>query len=233
MKKIMLVNRLFIILLLTGYSLLTYAQDCSFGKIENMKAFTINQLDQQYNRYNTNAGFKAVTKQMATLGFKRLVGKKEFAWGYTGHMIYDTVLGTSPQPVEICVFDFYKKTPTGAQMASVIWRKVGGAVYKCYIIFPEGEKDIEKAFERSIEYYADTNNKLVKAKSFGRCWAKCVFKRFKASNCGRDIFTCAGAAAAAAAAGIGVTTPLALGIFGLCSSIFCLHPLAICLAYCY
>lgn len=208
------------------------SQECTFGKVQMKKQFSLAELESKWAIYLKDPGFKAVADNLAGLGFKRIANNDKFAWGYTGSFTSDTVLGTSPQPVEVCVFDYYKKTATGGQMATVVWRKVSETIYKAYILFPEGVKDVATSMERSLEYYADNTNKIQKADSYGKCWSKCVFKRFNATNCAGAITACAGAAAAAAAAGIGVTTPIALGIFAACAGVFCLYPLAVCLAYC-
>lgn len=218
--------------ILTLLSSVGFSQDCTFGKVSNTNVYKIGTLEKKWESYTKDAGFKVLLDQVKKEGFIRIEKNEKTAWGFEASYTSDTVLGVSAQPAEVCSFDFYKKTAKGVQMCSMVWRKVGGTVYKAYIIFPEGEKDFEKAMEKSLEYYVDENNKIVKANSFGKCWAKCVFKRFKATNCAAAMAACGGAAAGVAAAGIGVTTPIALGIFGACAGVFCLAPLAICAAYC-
>jgi hypothetical protein len=208
------------------------AQDCNNGKVLNHKQFDLNTLEGKWSTYITNPGFKALLNEVKAKGFKRLEKNDKMSWGFSADIISDTELSTSPQQSEVCAFDFYKKTATGVQFCSMLWRKVGGTVYKAYVIFPEGEKDFSTAFEKSIEYYADDNNKIQKAHSFGRCWSRCLDRRFSSSKCAGAIVGCGAAAAGLVGLGIGVTTPIALGVFGVCAGITCLFPLASCAARC-
>jgi len=209
-----------------------HAQNCNYSKMVNTKVFPIEVLEKKWDTYIKDPGFKALLDEVKSQGFIRIAKNEKAAWGFDAKFISDTLLGTSQQEAEICSFDFYRKTEKDVQMFTMVWRKVGGTVYKAYILFPEGEKNIETALNRSTEFYADENNKIQKAHSFGKCWAKCVFKRFNAVACTGAMAACGGAAAALTVAGIGVTTPTALGIFGACAGVFCLAPLAICAAYC-
>lgn len=208
------------------------AQNCNFSKVVNTNVFSIDVLERKWEGYIRDAAFKTLVDEVKRQGFIRIEKNEKTAWGFDAKYISDSVLGTSEQNAEVCSFDFYKKTATGVQMCSMVWRKVGGTAYKAFIIFPVGEKDFTTAMDKSTEFYADENNKIQRAHSFGKCWSKCVFKRFSASNCAGALASCGGAAAGLVALGIGVTTPIALGIFGACAGIFCLGPLAICAAYC-
>lgn len=208
------------------------AQNCNFSKVVKTNVYSISVLEKKWEAYAKDAGFKVLLEEVKKQGFTRIEKNEKTAWGFDATYIADSVLGTSEQDAEVCSFDFYKKTAAGVQMCSMVWRKVGGTTYKAYIIFPVGEKDFVTAMEKSTEFYADENNKIQKAHSFGKCWAKCVFKRFNATGCSGAMAACGAAAAGVAVAGIGVTTPIALGIFGACAGVFCLAPLAICAAYC-
>lgn len=215
-----------------GFIVSGKSQNCNYSKVVNTNVFSIDILEKKWEGYTKDMGFKLLLDEVKKQGFVRIEKNEKTAWGFDAIYISDSVLGTSEQNAEVCSFDFYKKTATGIQMCSMVWRKVGGTVYKAYIVFPVGEKDFTTAMDKSTEYYADENNKIQKAHSFGKCWSKCVFKRFSASNCAGALASCGGASAALVALGIGITTPIALGIFGVCAGVFCLSPLAICAAYC-
>jgi len=231
MKTIKRISTMLVVI----FSIISYtgqAQNCNNGKILDHKQFDLRTLESKWDTYVKNPGFKALLEEVKSQGFTRIEKNDKTAWGFKADFVSDAELGTSPQEAEVCAFDFYKKTPGGGQLCSMLWRKVGGTIYKAYIIFPEGEKDAARSFEKSIEYYADENNKIQRAHSFGKCWAKCIFKRFSATNCAGAIVACGAAAAGLTALGLGITTPVALGIFGACAGIACLYPLAICAAYC-
>lgn len=208
------------------------SQNCNFSKVINTNVFSIDVLEKKWTGYTQDPGFKVLLDDVKRQGFTRIEKNEKTAWGFDANYIADSVLGTSEQDAEVCSFDFYKKTAGGVQMCSMVWRKVGGTIYKAYIIFPVGEKDFVSAMDKSTEFYADENNKIQKAHSFGKCWSKCVFKRFNATGCASAMAACGAAAAGLTVAGIGVTTPVALGIFGACAGVFCVAPLAICAAYC-
>jgi hypothetical protein len=223
---------LLLLVILTSVMYQAQSQNCNFSKVVSTKPFSINELESKWQTYTKDAGFKILADAVAKEGFIRIAKNEKAAWGFAAGYISDSVLGTSQQEAEVCSFDFYKKTADGIQMCSMVWRKVGATVYKAYIIFPVGEKDFATAMDKSTEFYVDENNSIQKAHSFGKCWAKCLFKRFSATNCTTAMAACGAASAGLVAAGIGVTTPIALGIFGGCAGIFCLAPLAICAAYC-
>ena len=216
--------------LLATISLKTTAQDCT-GKITNHKQFDIKTLESKWTTYTRNPGFKILLDDVKRQGFTRIENNERTAWGFDADFTIDPAL-SSPQDTEICAFDFYKKTSTGVQFCSMLWKKVGGTLYRAYIIFPEGEKDVAKAFEKSQEFFVDENNKIQKAKSFGRCWSRCLDKRFSSANCAGAMVVCGAAAGGLVLAGIGVTTPIALGAFAFCAGITCLFPLATCAAAC-
>lgn len=234
MKKLILPTTRFLLQLVMCLVMVFNAksQNCNFSKVTGTNVFSIDVLEKKWTGYIQDAAFKVLLEDVKRQGFTRIEKNEKTAWGFDANYIADSVLGTSEQEAEVCSFDFYKKTATGVQMCSMVWRKVGGTIYKAYIIFPVGEKDFVTAMDKSMEFYADENNKIQRAHSFGKCWSKCVFKRFNATNCASSMAACGAVAAGLTVAGIGVTTPIALGIFGACAGVFCLAPLAICAAYC-
>jgi hypothetical protein len=234
MKKIIIAFILFFTLSVTGVfqQSSVFAQGCNNSKVNNTSVFPISTLESKWTSYIADKGFATLLAAVKNEGFIRIEKNEKTAWGFSAGFIADTSLGTSEQKAEVCSFDFYRKTAKGVQMCTMVWRKVGNEIYKAYIVYPVGEKNIQTALEKSEEYYVDENNKIQEAHSFGKCWAKCVFKRFNATGCASAMASCSGAAAGLTLAGIGVTTPIALGIFGACAGVFCLAPLAICAAYC-
>lgn len=208
------------------------AQGCNNSKVVNTSVFPIDKLESKWTSYVADKGFAVLLAAVKAEGFTRIEKNEKAAWGFSAGFIADTSLGTSEQKSEVCSFDFYRKTAKGVQMCTMVWRKVGNEIYKAYIVYPVGENNIQTALEKSEEYYVDEYNKIQRAHSFGKCWARCVFKRFNATSCAASMAACGGAAAGLTIAGIGVTTPIALGIFGSCAGVFCLAPLAICAAYC-
>lgn len=231
MKSFQIITFCFIMLCIINHPDVK-AQGCNNSKVLNTAVFPIAKLESKWASYVTDKGFSLLLAAVKKQGFIRIEKNEKAAWGFDAGFIADTTLGTKEQKAEVCSFDFYKKTAKGVQMCTMVWRKVGGEIYKAYIVYPVGEKNIQTALENSEEYYVDENNTIQKAHSFGKCWAKCVFKRFKATSCAGAMTACAGAAAGLTIAGIGVTTPIALGIFGACAGVFCLAPLAVCAAYC-
>ncbi len=231
MKKSFL-KLLTFIALMFSFATTAQAQDCMFSKISNSNQYKIDKLESKWQAYLNDPGFKTVTDYVKKLGFVRINNNEKAAWGFEAKFVLDTTLGTSEQYAEFCGFDFYKKTDKGVQMCSVIWREVGNTIYKACIIFPEGEKDPKTALEKSQEFYADKDNKLQLAHSFGKCWAKCVFKRTSSTKCAAAIVVCGAAAGGLVAAGLGVSTPFAIGAFSVCAGWVCILPLAICAAYC-
>lgn len=219
-------------MLFSSAFLISRSQNCNYAKVLNTAPFTIDVLETKWQTFTADPGFKILADAVAKQGFIRIAKNEKAAWGFSASYISDSVLGTSPQQAVVCSYDFYRKTSTGIQMCSMIWRKVGGTTYKSYIVFPVGETNFYTAIEKSTEFYIDDNNTIQQAHSFGKCWANCVFKRFSATNCAAAMAACGGAAAGLVSLSIGVTTPIALGIFGGCAGIFCLAPLAICAAYC-
>lgn len=227
-----LIHITFILLIFLSLSPALVNGQCGTAKFTSTTAYSIDVLEQKWAAYVNDPGFKNLLLAVSKQGFVRIANNNKAAWGFKGSYIPDSLNNNGVQPTEICAFDFYKKTATGGQMCSMVWRKVGGTVYRAYIIFPEGITDFAKAFEASTEFYADENNQIQKAQSFGKCWARCLRRDFKASNCVNAMISCGTAAATLTTLGIGVTTPIALGIFGSCAGVFCLLPLAICAAVC-
>ena len=177
--------------------------------------------------------FKLLIAEVKKNGFKRIDKNEKTAWGYSGKLLRDSTKESVSDDVEICLFDFYKKTANGAQTLTMVWRRVGNETYKCYMEFPENEKNGETAMNKAVEYTVDNSGNITLAHSFSRCWSSCVFTRFSATNCGAAVLACSAAAAALVAAGLGVTIPVAAATMLSCAGVFCLSPLTICLAYCF
>ena len=201
--------------------------------IKNMRVFKKNDNDANWGKYIKDADFKLLVQNLKQEGFKKADEHENFSWGYSGKLIKDSTQGTSTgEDVEISVFDFYKKTSAGFQLASIIWRNVGGDIYKASMVYPENEKELQPALVNAVEKTVE-NGKIALAHSLSRCWANCVFSRFTAVNCVAALTVCGGAAAALVALPLGVTQGAALAVLAGCAGVFCVLPLAVCLAYCY
>ena len=201
--------------------------------IKNMRVFKKNDNDANWGKYMKDADFKLLVQNLKQEGFKKADEHENFSWGYSGKLIKDSTQSASAgEDVEICVFDFYKKTAGGFQLASIVWRNVGGDIYKASMVYPENEKELQPALVNAVEKTVE-NGKIVLAHSLSRCWANCVFSRFTALNCAAALTVCGGAAVALVALPLGVTQGAALAVLAGCAGAFCVLPLAICLAYCY
>ena len=201
--------------------------------IKGMRVFKKNDNTTNWGKYMKDADFKLLVANLKQEGFKKADEHENFSWGYSGKLVKDsTQAGATGENVEISVFDFYKKTANGFQLASIIWRNVGGDIYKASMVYPENEKEIQPALEKAVEKTVE-NGKIVLAHSLSRCWSNCVFSRFTAINCAAALTVCGGAAVALVALSLGVTQGAALAVLAGCAGTFCLLPLAICLAYCY
>ena len=203
------------------------------SKVDKLKVFNLNELEGNWTKYTKDPNFKILLDDLKKKGFTRIEKNEKTSWGYEGKLLRDSLVSSVSEAVEICAFDFHKKTATGGQMASMVWRKVGNEIYKCYMIFPENDKDTQNALEKTQEFTVTENGKIEPSNSLGRCWSKCVFERFSAFGCAGAMALCTGAAVGLVAAGLGVTTGVALAILFSCAGVFCLSPLAICLAYCF
>lgn len=203
------------------------------SKIDKMHTFNLNELEGKWDKYTKDPNFKILLAKVKSEGYIRLDKNEKTAWGYSGSLLRDSTKKSAGDEVEICVFDFYRKTKGGAQTLTMVWRQVGTDIYKCYMEFPENEKNGEAALEKAVEYSVDQNGKIALEHSFSRCWSRCVFTRFSATGCAAAMVACGGGAAALVAAGVGVTLPVAMGIMLGCAGVFCLSPLAICLAFCF
>lgn len=183
--------------------------------IYNRKDFTYSEMKANWSNFSNDAAWKVVVAEMKRQGFS-LLDNENTMWGMAGYAI--NPLTRTKEAVVFCAFDFYKKGYDG--LASMVWIKKGGKTYKCCITFPQNEKNADSAFAKSIEYYVDGNNTLQKAKSFGRCWRRAC-KANCPSFCLSAITTCGGVAIALATAGLGITTPVAIGIFAGCAGVTC------------
>ena len=67
------------------------------------------------------------------------------------------------------------------QGCSMVWRQVGDQIYKAYLVFPVGEKSMDKALLLSEEWFS-SGGKIQKAHSFGRCFRELY--RWEYCQCG-------------------------------------------------
>lgn len=193
------------------------AQDSVYSK----KVYTYTEMKTNWSNFSTDPGWKTVISDLRAKGWE-LINHEKTMWGMEGYVI-DSLTRTK-QRVVFCAFDFGKKGYNA--FASAVWLKRGEKMYKASIVFPSAEKDVETAFLNSVELYVDPFNKLQKANSFGRCWRR-ESRKDCPSFCLSSITTCATAAATLAAAGLGITTPVAIGIFAGCAGFGCVGCLAV------
>jgi hypothetical protein len=136
----------------------------------NIDFFSHEELNKQWSEFSQNKNWKILEKAVAAKKFSRILNK-EASWGFSGTTINDK---GEKDSVLLCLFDFLNPANI-KQGCSMLWAKVGRKTYKAYIIFPEGEKDINKKFELTEEWYVDeTKGTINKASSWGRTFKKCV-----------------------------------------------------------
>jgi hypothetical protein len=132
--------------------------------------FTPDELNKKWTEFSANKNWQILEKTVAAKKFHRILNK-EAAWGFTGTTINDKGEKVSTL---VCLFDFLN--PANAkQGCSMLWAKVGTKSYKAYIVFPEGEKDVNRKFDLTEEWYVDeAKGTILKASSWGRTFKKCV-----------------------------------------------------------
>jgi hypothetical protein len=201
--------------------------------VVDMKQFSPKEMDALWDQFGKDQGWAAINKDVATKKFQRIKHEKA-SWGFKGSR--KNAKGQM-EDVLFCAFDFYNPNSKKGQGCSMIWRKVGDVTYKAYLIFPDGEKDFDKALEASLEWFADEKGQIQKASSWGRCFRRCTRSndrttvdsngtRFSVpSGCGAgclaSVAVCGGATAILAVVTGGVTFPVAALAFGLCAGLSC------------
>lgn len=204
--------------------------------VNDFYQFSPKEMIEMSQKFAGDAGWSAILKEVNEKKFTKIKHEKA-AWGFKGK-----VKDKSGKEVDVvfCTFDYYNPDSKNGQGCSMIWKKVGNEIYKAYLIFPEGEKDMDKALALSGEWYADANGKIQKAQSWGRCFRRCVGGtqrtvvdaggvRFEVpANCGlgclASIAVCGGATAILAVAsspGAPVTFPTLAIVFGICAGASC------------
>jgi len=132
--------------------------------------FTPDELNKKWTEFSANKNWQILEKTVAAKQFRRILNK-EAAWGFTGTTINDKGEKVSTL---VCLFDFLNPANT-KQGCSMLWAKVGTKSYKAYIVFPEGEKDVNRKFDLTEEWYVDeVKGTIQKASSWGRTFKKCV-----------------------------------------------------------
>jgi hypothetical protein len=206
--------------------------------------FTKEQLKANWEKFNKDDGFATLVKDVKGKGFAMLEGS---AWGFEGSL---PDASGKEQPILFCAYDFYNPKAAKGQGCSMIWKSVAGKVYKAYLVFPEGEKNVQAALKGGMEWYADDNAKIQRAHSWGSCFLKCVQTNGSAPgidvdiksgrvkvggksytiNCTTGCYTgaivCSGIAAGVAVGGVSV--PFAIAILAVCTSGTCLPCMALC-----
>ena len=226
----------------------------SFGQErENQRkieAFTPAQMKANWVKFNQDPAFAALLKDAHSKGFYQIL-REDASWGYEGEL---TDANGRKQHVLFCAYDFYNPKAEKGQGCSMIWKKVGDRLYRAYLIFPEGEKDFDKAMSGAMEWFAEDDAKVQRAHSWGTCFLKCVhtdgtapglsvdikngkllvgpstFKINCSTACFAGAIVCSGVAAAVAASGVGV--PFAIAELAVCTGVTCAPCLAACAIGC-
>jgi hypothetical protein len=140
--------------------LATRAQAQIEVRLAKQTLFSPKQMNALWDRFATDQAWQVVAQEAKQRGLARVRDEKA-AWGFEGTT-------TDGQEVLICLYDLAGKEAKGGTRATVVWAKVGKAVYKAIIVL-DSDKDFDQAVEKSLELYVDKNQKLQKANSFGRC----------------------------------------------------------------
>src|SRR5688572_19486694 len=114
----------------------------------NLNFFTPEELNKKWAEFSQNKSWQILEKTVAGKQFHRILNK-EAAWGFTGTTINDKGEKVSTL---LCLFDFLNPANT-KQGCSMLWANVGTKTYKAYIVFPEGEKDVNRKFDLTEEWY--------------------------------------------------------------------------------
>ncbi len=195
--------------------------------VVDMKQFSPKEMDALWDQFGKDQGWAAINKDVATKKFQRIKHEKA-SWGFKGSR--KNAKGQM-EDVIFCAFDFYNPNSKNGQGCSMIWRKVGGETYKAYLIFPDGEKDFDKALEASLEWFADEKGQIQKANSWGRCFRRCN-RSICGPGCLASIAVCGGATAILAVATGGLGVPGAAIVFGICAGYGCGFCMAGCAVGC-
>ena len=214
----------------------THAEKPIISKTDltDIKILTEKEMSDYWSKFSQDPDIVALTKDLNEKKYKKLK-IKEAAWGFEATTISEN--GKKEKAI-FCCFDYYNpQSKNGGQGCSLIWRQVGKQIYKAYMIFPEGEKNMQKAFENSVEWFAK-NGKVQKANSWGKCFVKCIstgntvvdFEGFWGkvkvkTNCKNGclgaVAICGGVTAIISVATGGVGLPAAAAIFFGCAGVAC------------
>jgi hypothetical protein len=240
------------LLFLSALFLAYTASSQDYAKSTSKGTFTREQMSKHWMNLSKDKGFTELGKAIKAKGFEKLE-EETSAYGFEG--TYTDPSGKATK-VAFYAYDFKNKNAKKGQGGSLIWRQIGDKVYKAYIIFPEGEKDINKALEGATEWYADKEGKVQRAHSWNTCFLSCVKSNGSAPsidmdirtgkvsigsktytlNCTAQCFTgaivCSGIAGVIAVAGAaesgGVSVPFAIAVFATCAGLTCGSCVALC-----
>jgi hypothetical protein len=215
----------------------------NLGKeIIDQDIFSPEEMQSNWKKFMDDKSWKALFDDVeAKTPFKRINHEKA-AWGFKGIMVDEK--GKKHQ-VMFCAYDFYNPKEKSGQGCSMIWKKVDDDVYKAYIVFPAGEKNMDKALAESKEWFADRDGKVQRAHSWGKCFRECTqqgkhsvsvgdikIKANCANSCLAAVAVCGGVTAALSIATGGFGVPVTVAIFAGCAGVACGQCVAICALGC-
>lgn len=182
-----------------------------------MCAVTSSDLNAKFTSLAADGDFKLLLNGLKEKGWTKLTAEN-YSYGFTGTYM-DSITKTTV-PVEFYAFDFFNKATN--QMGSIIWRNNGKTVYKAYLIFAAGEKDMGKALQESVEMFAE-GGKVQKASSWSRCFNSCA-----SAKCAHFCIAAAAVCAVSAAAG-----GAGVAAWAACAGITCGLCFAVCALGCH
>jgi hypothetical protein len=185
-------------------------------EMTRMCNLTPEELNKKFQTLSADTEFKLLASGLKEKGWNRIT-ESAASYGFTG-TLRDSA-SKAEVPVEFYAFDFYNKA-TG-QAGSLIWRSNGKSIYKAYLLFKAGEKNMGKALEEAVEMYAE-GGKIQKASSWRTCFRSCASRKCP-SFCFQAAIFCAGGVLASPGAGVAIWIACAGISCGLCFAVCALN----------
>lgn len=215
------------------------------GELVSQKVFSPDEMTKLWEKFGGDEDWKLLTGEVRGRKFKRYE-VKEGSWGFSGTVVDEK---GKKVPVMFCAYDFYNPNEKEGQGCSMVWRQVGDQIYKAYLVFPVGEKSMDKALLLSEEWFS-SGGKIQKAHSFGRCFRNCIggntasvvlegpfgFKTLVKADCKNSclagVAICGGVTAILSVASGGLGVPATIAVFFGCAGVACAPCFAACALGC-